>query len=379
MGPEEAGMGEPRTGTDGLFEELERLRARVEPRSPPYGRALSLLPQVLRGRPGRELAAAWSRRTFHAWWDRPLLLLATLRHDAMQEGEGHPLHAAFAAAVPRAEAVTASALSAALDGKRERTFAALATRGVQTNETSRAVAWLWPAALMGLSNGARPVALVDVGASAGLNLVADALPAIWTDERGEPLEVARGIGAVTRLGLDPSPLDATKEADADWIRACVWPADGERLARLEAALTAFRGAVTRTDAPVLAPVAASAVPARLDALSSAERGALVLAYQTVLRDYLSPAERAEYEAGMRDWLGTHPVGQALWVELEATDEEDGPDGGAAIVAHVRAPSGGVRDLELARCGFHPVRILRRPEAVAELAALAVRERAAAQP
>jgi len=39
----------------------------------------------------------------------------------------------------------------------------------------------------------------------------------------------------------------------------------------------------------------------------------------------------------------------------------------------------VRDLELARCGFHPVRILRRAEAVAELAALAVRERAAAQP
>ncbi len=372
-------MGEPRTGIDGLFADLERLRPRVAPRSPPYGRALAELPQVLRGAPGRYLAAAWSHRTFHVWWDRPLLLLAALRHAAMLEGEGHPLFAAFAASSPRAEAVTAAALSAALDGKRERTFDALASRGVQTNETSRAVAWLWPAALAGLSNGARPVALVDVGASAGLNLVADVLPPMWTDEQGAPLEIARGIGAVARLGLDPSPLDATKEDDADWIRACVWPGDGARLVRLEAAFAAFRQAYTRPDAPVLAPVAAAAVPARLDVLSGADRSALVFAYQTVLRDYLAPAERAEYEAGMRDWLAAQPPGQALWVELEAAEEDGSLDGGAAIVAHTRAPGGGVRDLELARCGFHPTRIDRRHAAVAEVASLFVREGVAAQP
>jgi hypothetical protein len=39
----------------------------------------------------------------------------------------------------------------------------------------------------------------------------------------------------------------------------------------------------------------------------------------------------------------------------------------------------VRDLELARCGFHPTRIARRPEAVAALASLMVREGAAAHP
>jgi hypothetical protein len=372
-------MGEPRTGIDGLFDEIARLRLAVAPRSPPYGRALSLLPRVLRGAPGRYLAAAWSHRTFHVWWDRPLLLLAALRHAAMQEGEGHPLFAAFAASPPRAEAVTAAALSAALDGARERTYDTLASRGVQTNETSRAVAWLWPAAIAGLSNGERPVALVDVGASAGLNLVADALPAMWTDEQGAPLEVVRGIGAVARLGLDPSPLDATREEDADWVRACVWPGDGDRLLRLEAALAAFRQAYTRSDAPMLAPVAAAAVPARLDVLSAAERGAVVLAYQTVVRDYLAPAERGEYEAGMRDWLAAQPPGQALWVELEAADNADvGPDDGAAIIAHLRGP-GGVRDLMLARCGFHPTRIIRHHEAVAEVAALCVRERAAAQP
>jgi hypothetical protein len=379
MGSGEAGMTEPRSGIDGLFAELELQRARLATRSPPYERALALLPQVLRGPPGRFLDAAWADRIFHASWDRPLLLLAALRHDAMREGEAHPLFQGFAAPAPRAEAVTADALRAALDGKRERIFDALAHRGLQTNDTSRAVAWLWPAALAGLSHGARPVALVDVGASAGLNLVADLLPAIWTDDRGAPLEVANGIGAVTRLGLDPAPLDATKQDDADWIRACVWPDDGERLERLELALAIFRQAQTRPDAPVLSPVAAAAVPARLDVLSAAERGAVVLVYQTVVRDYLPPAERAEYEAGMRNWLATQPPGQALWVELESIGEEARLEDGAAIVAHVRAPGGEVRDLELARCGFHPTRIVPRPEAVAALTSLMARERAAAHP
>jgi hypothetical protein len=370
---------EPRTGIDGLVEELERLRPTVAPRSPAYGRALAELPPVLAGPPGRYLAAAWSHRTFHAWWDRPLLLLAALRHEAMLEGAGHPLFAGFAASPPRAETITPAALAAALDGARERTYDTLARRAVQTNETSRAVAWLWPAAVAGLSNGARPVALVDVGASAGLNLIADVLPAIWTDERGAPLEVVRGIGAVARLGLDPSPLDAASEDDAGWLRACVWPGDGERLLRLEAALAAFALAYTRADAPMLAPVAATAVPARLVVLSAAEPGALVLAYQTVVRDYLAPLERAEYEAGMRDWLAAQPQGQALWVELEAAGDGAGDvDDGAEIVAHLRGP-GGVRNLVLARCGFHPTRIVRRHEAVAEVAALCARERAAAQP
>ncbi len=372
-------MGARRTGIDGLFEELERVRGSAVKRCAPYVRALELLPEALAGPAARFLAAAWERRTFHVYWERPLLLLAALRHDAMKEGEGHPLFAGFAAPAPRADAVTVDALRAALDGTRERLFDALAERSLQTNDTSRAVAWLWPAALAGLSNGARPLALVDVGASAGLNLVADALPAIWTDEAGAPLEVAKGVAAVTRLGLDPAPLDATRLEDAEWIRACIWPTDAERLARLELALAAYRLALRRPDAPVLAPVAATAVPARLDVLSAAERGALVLAYQTVMRDYLPPQERAEYAAGMRAWLSAQPPGQALWVELEAAGPEASPEEPAAIIAHVRPPAGAVKDLVLAGCGFHPTRIARRTGAVAELAALLAREPAAAQP
>src|SRR5512138_2281934 len=312
-----------RVGIDGLDEELARERRAVEGRSAPYARALELLPGVLAGAEGRFVAAAWSERRFFAWYERPLLLLAALRHDVLAEGEPHALWPAFG---PEADedAVDADALRAALAGGRDRVYDALARRSVQTNETTRAVAWLWPAALAGASAGGRPIAIADVGASAGLNLVADALPPIWTDEAGAAIEVARGVHAVSRLGLDPEPLDALAEEDARWLRACVWPGEREREARLLAALDAFRAARIRPDAPVLVPIAAANVPARLDLLSATARGALVLAFQTVMRDYLDPSDRAEYEAGMRAWLGTHAPGQALWVELEAAAVADGP-------------------------------------------------------
>jgi hypothetical protein len=360
-------MGRGRTGIDGFAEELAMQARYVASRSPPYQRALTVLPEVLAGPPGRFVAAAWAHRRFFAWYERPLLLLAAIRADARAEGPTHPLHAAFAAEPPDPEAVTVPALAAALDGSRERIFDVLGRRDVQTNETSRAVAWLWPAALAGAGGGARPIALADVGASAGLNLVADRLSAPWTFEDGAPVEVARDVRAVARLGLDPAPLDAANEADAEWLRACVWPGETERAARLEAALAAFREARPRPDAPVLVPIAARSVPDRLALLSAAESGVLVLAYQTVTRDFLAPDEREEYEAGMRAWLATHPVGHALWVELEgAPDAGREPATAAAIIAHVRSDGAGIRTLELARCGFHPARLVRKPGAESEL-------------
>ncbi len=353
-----------RVGIAGLEEEIARQREAVRGCSPSYERALTLLPAVLAGPPGRFVEAAWEHRRFFAWHDRPLLLLTALRNDALANGPDHPLHAGFAAREPDPDAVTEDRLAEALDGSREPVFDALAHRGVQTNETSRAVAWLWPAALAGASRRGRTLALADVGAGAGLNLVADALPPIWTAADGVPIETARDVRAVARLGLDPAPLDALEAEDARWLRASIWPGERVREDRLDAALAAFRSARVRPDAPVLVPIAASNVPARLDLLSAAETGALVLAYQTVLRDDLEPTERDEYETGMLDWLGTHPPGLALWIELEPVAGE--ADLAGAIVAHVRAPWGELRTLELARCALHPLFLDVRHAAASEL-------------
>jgi len=343
-----------RTGTAGLIRDLELQHRALSGRCPSYLRALELLPSVLEGTAGRYIEAAWSHRRFHAFYDRPLLLLAALRADARAEGPSHPLHAAFVSEPPLELGVTADALSDALGPARERVYEALTARKVQTNETSRAVAWLWPAALAGASGGRRSVALADVGASAGLNLVADALPVPWSFLDGQGVELAREIRAVARLGLDASPLDAARPEDADWLRACIWPGEPEREERLEEALAAFAAARSRPDAPVLVPILAGNVPARLDVLSSTERGALVIAYQTVFHDYLARDERAEYRAGMHGWLSAHPPGQALWVELEpSTGPGIDPPRACALVAHLRAPDGVLRTMTLARCGYHP--------------------------
>jgi hypothetical protein len=122
---------------------------------------------------------------------------------------------------------------------------------------------------------------------------------------------------------------------------------------------------------VLVPVAARNVPARLDRLSGIEPGALVLAYQTVMRDYLEPGERAEYEDGMEEWLQTHPSGHTLWVELEAGPEGRDAELPAELRAHVRAPDGAVQMLVLARAGLHPRRLAADAGAVETLRGLLV--------
>ena len=86
-----------------------------------------------------------------------------------------------------------------------------------------------------------------------------------------------------------------------------------------------------------------------------------LAWQTVVKDYLPPAARERYEAGMRDWLLRSEPGAALWAELELAppDFEALP---CTIVAHVRQGDA-VVDLVLARCEPHPRAIAIHPEAI----------------
>jgi hypothetical protein len=121
----------------------------------------------------------------------------------------------------------------------------LALRRVQTNDTSRALAWLWPAAIAGCSDGGRPLILVDVGCSAGLNLIGDALPHIWTTTAGGPLGVALRPQVLARFGLDGRPLEVGRPDDARWLHACVWPGEAERSQRLNDAIAALLDADLR--------------------------------------------------------------------------------------------------------------------------------------
>jgi len=125
----------------------------------------------------------------------------------------------------------------------------VATRLPQTNEVGRASVLV--AALGELPRG--PRAHLDIGASAGLNLMLDRLA--YSDGHGvlggsdlvlectvrpEGRRLAEELPVITsRLGLDANPLDLTNPDDARWLEACVWPDQADRFVRLQRAIELF--------------------------------------------------------------------------------------------------------------------------------------------
>jgi hypothetical protein len=374
-------MSGERRGLEGFAADAQAWRAAVGAQVPSYDRLLEAAAALVEAPDGGDelllrdrLDTAWRGRSWVAAYDRPLLLMAALRADALRVGAAHPLHAAMAADPPRPEAADRGALLAALWVAGRQLDEDLATRRVQTNETSRAVAWLWPAALAGCSGGARPLALADLGCSAGLNLVGDALPAMWTDADGGALPVVTRPLLVARLGLDANPLDVRRADDVLWLRACVWPNQRARLERLDAAVAGFVAAAATPAAPRLEAADAPAMPERLD--SEAARlppGALFIAYQTVVRDYLPAETRQLYTTAIQAWVACGPTSvRRVWIELEfPADASSGPAVPAAtpmaITAHLSDTAGAPRTLTLARCGFHPTLVVPDAAAVAAFA------------
>ena len=105
----------------------------------------------------------------------------------------------------------------------------------------------------------QPLALLEVGASAGLCLYPDRYSYRYGDTRlgtAEPVLDCAATGAplptvlpdvVWRAGLDLNPLDVTDAADVAWLDALIWPEHAHRRARLRAA-----AAVAAADPPLLA-------------------------------------------------------------------------------------------------------------------------------
>jgi len=350
-----------RRGIDGFAGNLADWSREVGERAPGYARIVEAILELLAASDpaGEDVRAvledAWGARSFDASYDRPLLFFAALRDEALREGWEHPLWASLGTEGSDPQSVTRARVAAALAPNRAQLARTLRERSVQTNESSRAVAWLWPAHLLGASSGRRPIALVDVGASAGLNLLADALPAIWKDDQGRELPVARDLDLRLRLGLDRRPLDALDPGTARWLEACIWAGERDRIERLRAGVEALREARARGGAPVLETAEAAAIPERIAERTRAlPAGMLVLAYQTMTVEYFPPADRAAYVAGMEAWIARTPGTAWIQLERDLTGDRSLP---ASIRATIGAGDGSSRGVLLARCGYHP-RIVR---------------------
>ena len=133
--------------------------------------------------------------------------------------------------------------------------ATILRRSTQTNEVGR-LATLTPA-FAALADG-RPLALLEVGASAGLCLYPDRYDYAWRTAGGL-VRSASGVGPLLscevsgaaplpehapavawRGGIDRNPLDVTDADAMRWLRTLVWPEHEDRRRRLEQAVAIAR-------------------------------------------------------------------------------------------------------------------------------------------
>lgn len=210
--------------------------------------------------------------------------------------------------------------------------------GVQTNEVGRSAVLVG-----GFLTAARlhlPLRVLEVGASAGLNLRWDHFRYESGDadgwafgDPGSPVRFVRpwhGVSPTSSLpqqclvmdrrGCDRTPIDATTVEGAVTLRSFVWPDQVDRLARLDAAIEVARrvpAAVDRADAPSWLA----------EALIDAEPGVTTVVAHSIMLQYLDPPARQRLittieEAGRRAestaplvWLRMEPAGEQAELRL----------------------------------------------------------------
>ncbi|MBV8219878.1 MAG: DUF2332 domain-containing protein [Solirubrobacterales bacterium] len=220
--------------------------------------------------------------------------------------------------------VAEAAMKERFDQVRERLH-----RTVQTNEPGRS-AVLFAGLLWLTDRHRRPIRLLEVGASAGLNLLADRYSyAVDGHELGDPDSplrfvdpwippppidldaAAAALRITTRAGCDLAPLDPTHPDDQLTLLSYIWPDELHRIDRIQAALSV----AGRDPIPIAARKGSEWLS---DALATAGDGdgELIVVWHSVMRQYVEPDEWAAIERA----LDEHPNAVRLSMEPARTQE-----------------------------------------------------------
>ena len=225
----------------------------------------------------------------------------------------------------------------------------------QTNEVGRSAVLM--SGLLALAERfPQPIELLELGASAGLNLVLDRygydLGGVRAGDPDSPLQLrpewkgppppdAR-VEVAGRRGVDLNPLDARR--DGDRLLAYVWPDQARRLAQLEAAL-----AVAAEDPPEVEPGdAADWAEARLAEPQPAGTSRVVL--HSIAFQYFPESAKARIAAAL-ERAGAAATAEAplAWLRYEHDQGDE------RITLRLRTWPGGEERL-LAHCHPHGSRI-----------------------
>jgi hypothetical protein len=178
-------------------------------------------------------------------WDVPLRLFAAVHYLVLSGAAPDALSGRF------------EDFAAALAEHEHELQARIEMHGVQTNEVQRCT-MLLPTFLAAAAATGLPLELIELGPSAGLNLLvdryryrytngsygpADALLELTVEERLGRVPAAlleRELVVRRRRGIDLAPVDATAADGYLLLRSFVWPGLDERVARLDAAVETLR-------------------------------------------------------------------------------------------------------------------------------------------
>jgi hypothetical protein len=184
----------------------------------------------------------------------------------------------------------------------------VAEQGVQTNEVRRS--WVLAPLFLRVAQrmGAAELDLVELGPSAGLNLVWDRYRCVYREgargpvnaalelhgeERSavpaELLELDLRVGG--RLGIERSPVDLTTEGGARLLTSFVWADQAERIERLRAAIAQLR----RDPPELLRADFLDALPA---ALARRRPEALTVVFQTAVLGYVDGEGRLRVRSAL---------------------------------------------------------------------------------
>ena len=194
------------------------------------------------------------------------------------------------------------------------------TRVTNTNEVGRSA--VLHAGFRALAEEAgEPLHLVELGPSAGLNLIWDryavryirnsgfifagdpeAALVLDCELRGEEVPPAGATPLVAhRIGLERNPVDLYRSDERDWLRALVWPDQIARFARLDAALR-----IRAEETPVIRD--GDALDLLPDALSEIPEDAATCVYHSFVTYQFSDEQRTALD----DLLVAASLRRRMW-------------------------------------------------------------------
>ena len=262
----------------------------------------------------------------NAWADAVPLRVAGALHALALSGADAELAALYPPARNAFDAARGPAAVARALAEHRALVAEYLALAPQTNEIGRSAVLLGGFAVIA-REAALPLAMLEIGASAGLNQYwnryryelgatrwgdASSPVAIASDWQGSPPQLPLRIDVDSHRACDLSPVDLTAPGAALRLLSYVWPDQQERLARLRAAIALAQTLGVRVEA-------ADALDWTRRELAVARPGRATVLYHSVMWQYLPEPTREALrqviaDAGLRA-TALHVAGRCARVDL----------------------------------------------------------------